>query len=278
MPLSRRLALTAPLAALASPVVAQTTAAAPMGGTMCVLMPQSIEGPFYIDPALIRADIAERRPGVKLRLMLSVVEAATCQPIPGARVDVWHADAQGLYSGFRGQGDGRDIDTTGQDFLRGTQLADESGGVTFQTIWPGWYAGRATHIHFKVFLDARNVAMGQIYFPDALNEYLYANVAAYGGRRGTRDVVNRNDALARDDDPEHIGYCAVSEEHDGYRATLTLGVDREAMARDRGPSGFGPPGSGNPDGRPPRGPRPDGPPRAEPITDRPRALVPGIEE
>jgi protocatechuate 3,4-dioxygenase beta subunit len=276
MPLSRRLTLTAPLAALASPGAAQTVAA-PMGGTMCVLMPQSIEGPFYIDPKLVRADIAERRPGVKLRLALNVVEAAACRPISGARVDVWHADAQGLYSGFRGQGDGRDVDTTGQHFLRGTQLADDSGSVTFETIWPGWYAGRATHIHFKVFLDARNVAMGQIYFPDALNEYLYANVAAYGGRRGTRDVVNRNDALARNDDPEHIGYCAVSEEHDGYRATLTLGVDREATARDQGPPGSGRlPRGARPDG-PPSGGR-GGPPRMPPITDRPRALVPGIEE
>ena len=272
MPIPRRLALTMPLAGLAAPAVAQT-AAAPMGGTMCVLTPQSIEGPYYIDPKLVRADIAEGRPGVKLRLALGVVEAATCQPIPGARVDIWHADAQGLYSGFRGQGDGRNIDTTGQHFLRGTQMADEAGGVVFETIWPGWYAGRATHIHFKVFLDERNVAMGQIYFPDALNEYLYANVPAYGGRRGTRDVVNSNDFLARGDDPEHIGYCAVAEEHDGYRATLTLGVDREATARAGGPGGFGPPPGGP---RPPRGPRPEGPPRPQPLTDRPRALIPGL--
>lgn len=271
--LARRSIFVAPLAAVGVPAIAQT-APPPLGGTMCVLTPQSIEGPFYIDPKLVRSDITEGLPGVKLRLALNVVEAATCLPIAGARVDIWHADARGRYSGFPNQGDTRD-DTTGQNFLRGTQIAGEAGLAVFETVWPGWYPGRATHVHFKVFLDERNVAMGQIYFPDALNEYLYANIPAYGGRRGARDVVNRNDFLAQGDDPEHIGYCAVNEEHDGYRATLTLGVDREAMAR-----------SGGPGGRPPRGPRregpppggPGGPPRAQPITGRPRALVPGVRE
>ena len=266
--LARRLLLTGPLVGLMAPAAAQTApgpAATPLGGTMCVLTPQSIEGPFHDGPKLVRANIAEDLPGVRLRLVLNVVEAATCQPISDARVDVWHADAQGRYSGFPDQGDRRE-DTTGQSFLRGTQLADEAGGVLFETIWPGWYPGRATHIHFKVFLDERNVATGQIYFPDAINEYLYENVPSYGGRSGTREVVNSNDMLARDDDPEHIGYCAVAEEHDGYRASLTLGVDREAIAR----AGFGP------GDRAPRGPRPGRPPRPSPIMDRPRALVPGM--
>ncbi|MGE7157141.1 hypothetical protein ACQKJ1_25815 [Methylorubrum rhodesianum] len=83
-----------------------------------------------------------------MRLRLRVIEAGPCTPVAGARVDVWHSDARGLYSGYPGQGDDRAVDTSGQTFLRGTQMTDEGGWVSFETIYPGWYAGRATHIHF----------------------------------------------------------------------------------------------------------------------------------
>lgn len=268
--LPRRLALAAPFGLAAA---TGRAGAAPADAAACVLTPQSIEGPFYLDPRLVRSAIAEDRPGVKLRLALHVVEAATCRPVAGARVDIWHADAQGLYSDYPGQGDGRDTDTRGQHFLRGTQIAGAAGAVGFETIWPGWYAGRATHVHVKVFLDERNVAMGQIYFPDALNEYLYANLPAYGGRRGTRDVVNSNDGIARADDPERIGFCAVAEARDGYLASLTLGIDRQAVARSNQPPPGRPPGAG----RPPGGPGGRAP-RIAPVTDRPRALIPGLPD
>jgi protocatechuate 3,4-dioxygenase beta subunit len=161
--------------------------AAPLADTgafrdVCFLTPQSIEGPYYLNPRLVRAQIAEGRTGVPRRVDLRVIDGATCKPSERARVDIWHADAQGIYSGYEGQGDKQDLSTVGQKFLRGTQFTDSEGSVSFETIYPGWYAGHATHIHFKVILDDRNVLTGQMYFPDAVNEFIYANIPAYPAR------------------------------------------------------------------------------------------------
>jgi protocatechuate 3,4-dioxygenase beta subunit len=174
--LSRRAAFAA-LSVPAVSALASAARAAPLGDAsgfrdVCFLMPQSIERPFYLDPRLVRAQIAEGRTGVPLRVDLRVIDGATCKPSERARVDIWHADAQGIYSGYQGQGDKQDISTVGQKFLRGTQITNSEGAVRFETIYPGWYTGRATHIHFKVLLDDRNVLTGQMYFPDAVNEFI----------------------------------------------------------------------------------------------------------
>jgi len=202
---------------------------------VCFLTPQSIEGPFYLQPELVRAQIAEGRPGVPLRVDLRVIDGATCKPTEGARVDIWHADAQGVYSGYEGQGDKENLSTVGQKFLRGTQFADGKGAVSFETIYPGWYTGRATHIHFKVYLDNHTVLTGQMYFPDAINEFIYANIPAYAGRLHPRTVVNANDRFANFNDPKRLSFCAVKEERDCYAASLTLGVGRLAVVHEERP-------------------------------------------
>jgi protocatechuate 3,4-dioxygenase beta subunit len=258
--LSRRAAL----AALSVPAVSALTGAAraapapDAGGfrDLCLLTPQSIEGPFYLDPRLVRTEIAEGRPGVPLRVDLRVVDGATCKPSERARVDIWHADAVGIYSGYEGQGDKQDLSTVGQKFLRGTQFTDSKGAVSFKTIYPGWYEGRATHIHFKVLLKDRNVLTGQMYFPDAVNEFIYANIPAYAGRLKPRAVVNANDRFANFHDPKRLSFCAIKEERDCYAVSLVLGVDRLAIAKaDR------PPREGN-------APQP-------PAIERVRMLIPG---
>ncbi|MBR0711026.1 intradiol ring-cleavage dioxygenase [Bradyrhizobium liaoningense] len=241
----------------------------------CILTPQAEEGPFYSDPKLVRSDIAEGKPGVPLTLRLRVIEAGPCTAIRGARVDIWHCDAKGLYSAFPGQSDAHNIDATGKTFLRGTQIADEAGWVSFNTIYPGWYDGRTTHIHFKVFLDDRTVLTGQTFLPDALNEFIYTNVPDYVGRARQRMVINANDHVIERSDPQHRAFCAVKEERDRYVASLTLGVDRRAEATigRAGP----PPGLG---GGPPPGPPPAGTGGAmfgRPIKDRLAALVPGLK-
>src|SRR5712692_8831900 len=82
---------------------------------VCFLTPQSIEGPYYLDPRLVRAQIAEARTGVPLRVDLRVIDGATCKPSERARVDIWHADAQGIYSGYEDQSDKQGISTVGQN-------------------------------------------------------------------------------------------------------------------------------------------------------------------
>src|SRR5712664_1047220 len=218
--LSRRAAFAA-LSVPAVSALASAARAAPLGDAsgfrdVCFLTPQSIEGPFYLDPRLVRAQIAEGRTGVPLRVDLRVIDGATCKPSERARVDIWHADAQGIYSGYQGQGDKQDISTVGQKFLRGTQFTNGEGAVRFETIYPGWYTGRATHIHFKVLLDDRNVLTGQMYFPDAVNEFIYANIPAYANRLNRREVVNANDRFVNFHDPNRMSFCAIKEERDCY--------------------------------------------------------------
>lgn len=241
-----------------------------VGEPACILTPQAEEGPFYADPKLVRSGITEGRPGVPLTLRLRVIEAGPCTAIPGARIDIWHCDAKGLYSAFPGQSDAHNVDETGKTFLRGTQVTDAAGWVTFNTLYPGWYDGRTTHIHFKVFLDDRTVLTGQTFLPDALNEFIYANVPEYGGRARQRAVINANDHVVERADPEHRAFCAVKEERDRYVATLTLGVDRRAKATV-GRAGPPPALRG--------GPPADmgGPTFGRQIKDRLAALVPGLK-
>lgn len=219
--LSRRAALV-DLSTTPALVFATAQAASPEPGT-CRLTPKSIEGPFYLDPRLVRSELGEGRPGMPLRLNLRIVEAGACTPIRGARVDVWHADAQGLYSGYEGQGDRRRISTAGQAFLRGTQVSDGAGAVAFETIYPGWYPGRATHVHFKVFMDSRTLVTGQMYFPDEVNEAVYRE-AAYGNRAFRRDTLNATDVFARSEDPQRLGFCTMMREGGRHLASLTIAV------------------------------------------------------
>ncbi|WFU41596.1 intradiol ring-cleavage dioxygenase [Bradyrhizobium sp. CB82] len=237
----------------------------------CILTPHAEEGPFYSDPRLVRADITEGKPGIPLTLKLRVIEAGPCTVMRGARVDIWHCDAQGLYSAFPGQGDAHNIDASSKTFLRGTQVTDEAGWVAFDTIYPGWYDGRTTHIHFKVFLDEKNVLTGQTFLPDALNEFIYTNVPTYKDRARQRTIINANDMVIQRSDPEHRAFCAVKEERDRYVATLTLGVDRRTDATVGPASPPPPPGARG-------GPPPSGRPMfGRQIKDRLAALVPGLK-
>ncbi len=245
----------------------QTLAAATMGlisGNVCAVMPETTEGPYYIDPKLVRQDITEGKAGIKLRMQLQVV-TADCRPVANARVDIWQCDAQGDYSGYANMGAQRDNDTSGQTFLRGTQVTDHNGIVTFDTVYPGWYRGRTTHIHYKVFLDKKTVLTSQTFFPDALSEYVYLKNAAYL-RGDVRDTVNSIDGIA-----EQAGqgaYCAIREQKDRYVAALVVGIDPKAQWREsgQGMAGGPPPGGPPPPGGMPRempgrdGSHPPGPP------------------
>lgn len=195
------------------------------GAKVCILTPEAVQGPFYFDPKLVRTDITEGRPGAPLALTLQVVSAKDCARLKGARVDLWHADGQGMYSGYRGQGDAG-VSTRGETFLRGTQFTGADGQVRFATIYPGWYPGRTPHIHFKVFLDAASLVTGQLYFPDALSARIYATRAPYNERKAKRDILaNEEDFIFQD---QSGGDTLVSVKEDGgsYVASLVIGVDR----------------------------------------------------
>lgn len=200
---------------------AATLANAP--GT-CVLTPTGSEGPFYFDARLVRSDIVDGCAGVPLELAMTVVKVPGCAPVKGARADVWHADADGLYSGYSGQSGTGDVPASarsGRTFLRGTQFTDDSGTVVFRTIYPSWYRGRTPHIHFKVFVGRDEMITNQIIFPEDVNTEVFMQ-PPYRDHKGVRDTFNANDRVLKSDGSGVL--CAAARGGDGYRATLIVGV------------------------------------------------------
>lgn len=219
-------ALAAAPVSMALPATARADAAQVglISTRVCMLSTEVTEGPFYVDPKLIRADITEGRPGLPMRLKLQVV-TADCTPVPGARVDVWHCDAQGTYSGVRNLGGGQD--TTGQTFLRGTQTTGQDGVASFQTIFPGWYSGRTTHIHYKVYLGESTVLTSQIFFDETLNQTVYDNDPAYA-RPYKRDSLNTTDGIAAKAGKGGHAEVTGTEPGEMLEASLVVGINPKA--------------------------------------------------
>jgi protocatechuate 3,4-dioxygenase beta subunit len=141
--------------------------------------PQQTEGPYFVDDMPNRSDIRSDpsdgsvQQGIPLTLVLYVynVDNGSCIPIKGARVDIWHASSQGVYSGVSDQG------TAAKKFLRGYQVTDNNGTVRFITIYPGWYQGRTIHIHDKVrtFNGSEKTLewTSQLYFNNSINQQVH---------------------------------------------------------------------------------------------------------
>ena len=185
------------------------------GAVQCVLTPELTEGPYYIAGEKLRRDIRDGRPGTLLTLRLTVLNASTCKPIKNAAVDIWHADASGNYSGFGGGASSR-------TFLRGVQKTDANGLAVFKTIYPGWYQGRAVHIHVKVFVGGSVVHTGQLFFPDALSREVYK--AAPYAARGSQDMPNTSDSIYVNGGRR--GLLAVKKSGAGYIGTIAMGVHK----------------------------------------------------
>jgi protocatechuate 3,4-dioxygenase beta subunit len=191
-------------------------AAVASGAVSCVLTPEQTEGPYYIANEAVRRNITEARPGTPLVLRAFVVNASTCRPIKGAAVDIWHADAAGVYSGF-GQG------AASRTFMRGIQRTNARGLALFRTAYPGWYQGRTVHIHVKVHLGGNVVHTGQLYFPDGVTDAVYRKTPY--SNRPNRDVRNSGDAIFRNGGSKSL--LAVRRNKSGvYVATIAMGVHR----------------------------------------------------
>jgi protocatechuate 3,4-dioxygenase beta subunit len=188
------------------------------GGTSaCTLYPRQTEGPFYLDLDLLRRDITDGKLGAPLRLWFQV-QNEDCTPLKDLAVDVWHCDAGGVYSGFAGQLGG--LDTTGLKFLRGTQVTDADGAAEFETLYPGWYPGRTTHIHFKVHTSSTTEATSQLYFPEDVTAEVYATQPYE--LRGPKDTPNSGDGIAQNN-PAPLA-AVTGNASSGYVATLLVTV------------------------------------------------------
>ena len=185
------------------------------GLVTCVLSPEMTEGPYYVAAdAKLRKDIRAGQPGTPLALKLGVANVASCKPVKGAAVDIWHASAGGVYS------DEQQNDTVGQTFLRGVQKTNANGIATFTTIYPGWYQGRTVHIHVKVHISGNVVHTGQLFFNDALTDAVFQK-APYASRPN-RTTRNANDSIYINGGSRSL--LTVKKQGAGYVATIWMGV------------------------------------------------------
>ena len=196
----------------------------------CSLSPALTEGPYFVDERLDRSDLTAGATnggvtfGLPLTLVMDVVSArgTGCRPLAGVQVDVWHADAHGTYSEF-GSG-------AGQTFLRGFQMSDARGKVVFKTIYPGWYAGRAIHIHVKARVFSGSVPAfeftTQLFFDDAVSDVVMAR-APYNSR-GTRDTRNAQDGIFGGRTSTLVDLAPREDGAEGFVATAVLSLDLDA--------------------------------------------------
>ena len=197
---------------------------APTSST-CEAIPDETAGPYpdtkgmIADEAFYRSDITEDREGVPLTLTLTLVNVgASCAAIVGAHVEIWHCDASGVYSEYANT---MNPGSTATTYLRGVQTSDANGQVTFQTIYPGWYQGRVTHIHIQVFSGTSLVKTTQIGFPDSVNEAVYA-VAPYA-EKGQNPIGDDDDQVFGDGHDLEIA-SITGNTANGYLATIAVGL------------------------------------------------------
>jgi protocatechuate 3,4-dioxygenase beta subunit len=254
------------------------------GSSYSLLTPELTEGPFYIDSERIRRDITEGKPGVPLKLRIKVVHVSTGAPVSGAAVDIWHCDAQGVYSGFTdqgpppfgnvhpppfppgpppmpdedgmlpplpgegfspggfrgpgfGPGHGREPDNR-LTFLRGMQLTDTAGMAKIDTVVPGWYVGRATHIHVRVhnggvvadgrYRKGHISHTGQIFLPVDFTDHIY-RLPAYA-RKSQDRVPLEDDGIFRQSGMQLARIVAVDPGRPqlGYFSDTLLVIDPAA--------------------------------------------------
>ncbi len=194
----------------------------------CVATPEQTEGPYFVDERLHRSDIrvdpsdGSMQAGLPLTLEIRVssISRGGCKPLVGASVDIWHCDAQGVYS------DATDphFRTIGKKFLRGYQVTDANGSVQFRTIYPGWYEGRTVHIHFKVRTAPKSARTyeftSQFYFEDSITDRVHAQRPYV--KKGQRTLKNEGDGIFRDGGSQLV--LSLVENVQGYAARFDVGL------------------------------------------------------
>ena len=212
-----------------SPTAATTSSAATTpptsGNAACAVAPTETRGPYpdttgmINNSAFFRRDITEGKPGIPLTLTLTVVNVnSACAAVSGLQVEIWQCDAAGNYSEYSQPG----FNGAGQTFLRGVQTTDANGQVTFNTIYPGWYAGRATHIHVDVYRSGAIVKSTQIAFPETVSSAVYAS-SVYAAHGQNTQTTNANDNVFSDGVTNELATVSGSASS-GYTAMLNVGI------------------------------------------------------
>lgn len=193
-------------------------------GSSCVLIPTETAGPFPLDLTennyYFRKDIREGKAGTQLNLKLRIVGNENCLPMKNVRVNIWHCDKDGLYSGYSQQ---NNAGQAGLTYMRGYQFTDSDGEVDFTTILPGWYNGRVCHIHFQVHVSSAYAAVSQLTFDVAQKQAIYAaNATDY--TKGADPLAIASDNIFTDGYQYQIVQLTPNTELGGYDSFLEVTV------------------------------------------------------
>jgi protocatechuate 3,4-dioxygenase beta subunit len=212
--------------------VSTSTSSSSTSDSSCIVTPSEEEGPYpYVGGELTnpldRSSITEgTQTGVALSVVFTVVNTdSNCIPVENVRVDVWHCNKDGYYSGYANQNEALGEQSyVGQTWLRGYQLTDSSGLAKFSTIYPGWYTGRATHFHIEVYINGVLKKTGQLAFPEATSNLVHTSTlyAAHGVNpiTNTADRVFGNSATDLADET----FSLTGSVSAGYTGTYTIGL------------------------------------------------------
>ncbi|MBC6612190.1 intradiol ring-cleavage dioxygenase [Hymenobacter sp. BT507] len=202
-----------------------TTGGTSTGSNSCTVAPTETEGPFptKAPASYVRSDITDGRTGYKLTVNITVTNSSSsCAALAGALVDIWHCDAEGNYSEYGGSGM-QSVNYASVHFLRGRQTTNANGLVSFTSIFPGWYSGRATHIHVHVYsASGTSLKVTQIAFPEGSGTAL----AAVGGyaKGMTGYTYNKSDNVFSDDTAGVEIATVTGNTTDGFTLAISLGV------------------------------------------------------
>jgi len=200
----------------------------------CSVTPEGEIGPYFADDSasgfdrsdiLSNLDGTDTQTGVPLSLSIYIVDTENdCAALEGAQVDIWHCNAEGVYSDIAAES------TTSETWLRGYQLSDSNGLVSFSTIIPGWYEGRTTHIHLRVrskYSEASSTSDGtnttQLFFPQALIDTLNSSVAPYSSH-GANSTTNASDRVYSEQTDGETLLTLSGSTSSGYSASYTVGL------------------------------------------------------
>lgn len=169
----------------------------------CTVSPEETDGPYPLytsrGSSIQRVDITDGKDGIPLSIVLDVLNTNNnCKPLANARVDIWHCDKDGYYSGYSNRGYLGNQDNTALVFCRGLQYTDAAGQVKFTSVYPGWYEGRVTHIHAQIYVDNKLKCTTQIAFPDDINTAVYKTTLYAAHGQNTSIAKNSADMVFSD--------------------------------------------------------------------------------
>ncbi|MCB9637624.1 MAG: protocatechuate 3,4-dioxygenase [Myxococcales bacterium] len=163
--------------------------------TACALVATTTEGPCTTSTDLVRTDISDGWKGLPVRLSIKVVDTS-CNPLSGATVRIWHTNYEGSYSGQTPNNNMclKTQSYSANDFFRGVQTTDAEGVVSFDTCFPGWYRGRAVHIHFQIKQGNTSTRVSQLFFPEDITQEIFSKHSEYSSY-GQPDTNFSNDNI-----------------------------------------------------------------------------------